>query len=87
MHGSGDVKVNGQVNQASIIINGASDVKAANLKSQIGEVKVIGSGDVEIFATQQLKVEITGSGDVTYYGKPSSIDKRIIGSGDIEAGD
>lgn len=87
LHGSGDVKVSGQVDLALITINGASDVDAAQLKSKISEVKLLGSGDVDIFASQKLTVDILGSGDVTYYGNPSSVEKRIIGSGDIEAGD
>jgi hypothetical protein len=34
-----------------------------------------------------LKAYLIGSGDIIYYGHPAHIEKRIIGSGDLQPGD
>ncbi|MGR9052074.1 MAG: head GIN domain-containing protein [Gammaproteobacteria bacterium] len=87
LNGSGDIKAQGRVSQLSINLTGASDVHAMDLVSDDADVRLMGSGDLDLTVHRLLKVQITGSGDVTYYGNPEKIEKRIIGSGDIEAGE
>jgi hypothetical protein len=46
-------------------------------------VAVYGSGDVYVKANDRLSAKITGSGDVTYYGNPKDVNRRIYGSGSL----
>ncbi|MGR9044740.1 MAG: head GIN domain-containing protein [Gammaproteobacteria bacterium] len=87
LSGSGDVKADGRVKHLSVSLTGSSDVDAKNVDSEQADVKLTGSGDLAVTVRDSLRVQILGSGDVTYYGNPRTIDKRIIGSGDIQSGD
>lgn len=87
LNGSGDVKAEGSAKQLTVLLNGSSNVDAKRLNSDDTEIKILGSGDIVVNAKQSLDVTIIGSGDVTYFGNPGKIDKKIIGSGDVEAGD
>lgn len=85
--GSGDVKLSGQVKHAQITVTGSGDVDAAELMCDFADVQLQGAGDIDIFVKEKLSAEILGSGTITYYGGPTAIEKQVLGSGEIEAGD
>lgn len=87
LSGSGDVQAEGKVGHLSVDLTGGSDVDAKKLVSEQAEIRLTGSGDVNLTVKGALKVQILGSGDITYYGNPATIEKRIIGSGEIQPGD
>jgi hypothetical protein len=82
MSGSGDCILSGQVNQQSVAIYGSGSYNAEILQSQVTTVKIIGSGDSHVWATDELNVTIAGSGDIAYLGKPV-VKQTVTGSGDI----
>lgn len=84
MSGSGDIELEGKTNTFSISISGSGDIDAADLVSEDCEVRVSGSGDVKVHATEQLNVRVSGSGDVYYRGNPR-VNSRISGSGDLHS--
>ena len=81
--GAGDVQVSGRVVSQSISISGSGDHNARDLRSQEADIKVQGSGDVEVWAVAGLSAMVMGSGDIDYYGDPT-ITERIMGSGSVE---
>ncbi len=83
--GSGDVDLGGTTERAELSISGSGDLKAKNLKAQTVRCRVSGSGDVSCFATKELDALVSGSGDILYSGSPTSVKKKVSGSGDIEA--
>ncbi|MEO6950112.1 MAG: head GIN domain-containing protein [Ginsengibacter sp.] len=85
--GSGDVELKGQSQNFVCKTRGSGDVKCRNLKSENVTVSVAGSSDVSVFASVSLKVNIAGSGDVTYSGNPTSPDISIAGSGTVNKAD
>ena len=85
--GSGDVNLKGQTQNFVCKTGGSGDVKCHNLKSENVTVSVAGSSDVSVYASVSLKVNIAGSGDVTYAGNPSSPDISIAGSGTVKKAD
>lgn len=87
LNGSGNVTADGQVDRFNVNVNGAGDIDAQNLISQKADIKLSGSGDITVTARETLKAYLIGSGDITYYGHPAHIEKRIIGSGDLQPGD
>lgn len=84
INGSGNLNIGGKVEVFTPSINGSGDVLAFGLKAQSVEVAITGSGDAEVFVTDNLKVRITGSGDVKYKGEPKKIDQKVTGSGSIK---
>lgn len=81
--GSGDVRLTGESDQSTIRIEGSGDVDARYLQSEDASIYVEGSGDTRLTVLNFLQVDITGSGDVLYWGNPADIDANIMGSGDL----
>lgn len=80
--GSGDSTLTGEVNHQTIAIYGSGSYDARDLQSQITDIKVVGSGNSNIWVTDELSITIAGSGDISYHGRPS-ITTKITGSGDL----
>lgn len=87
LNGNGDIFAEGNVQQILIHLNGSSDIDAKGLVCDKAEIKILGSGNVDIHVHQLLKADIIGSGNIKYYGNPSKIERVILGSGNIESGD
>jgi len=80
--GSGSLSLEGLADEIRYRVSGSGDLKAFKLRARKGEVNISGSGDVEVFVTEELNVFITGSGDVLYQGNPS-LNVSISGSGEV----
>jgi len=78
--GSGDSALHGVVNHQTLSIHGSGNYDSQNLQSQVTVMKIIGSGDSKVWVTDELDVTITGSGNITYRGKPT-VTQTITGSG------
>lgn len=81
--GNGNIMVDGETKESKISITGNGDFKGENLKTENTTVRITGSGDATVFASNKLDVRITGGGDVLYNGNPD-ITKHITGSGDVK---
>jgi len=82
IEGSGKIIIEGLANDFESRISGSGDLKAFDLEVLFAYVKISGSGDAEVYVSEELEVKITGSGDVYYKGSPL-IDADITGSGDL----
>ena len=80
--GSGNITVSGSSKEFSSSIHGSGDIRAGNLKAEDGDVEIAGSGNVEVYASNKLKVNIMGSGGVKYRGD-AQINTNIAGSGSV----
>lgn len=83
INGSGDVQINGKADEFEMSINGSGDVKAYDFACTSVTVKIAGSGDAQVQATDILNVKIAGSGDVSYKGNPKTVNNKVAGSGEI----
>lgn len=83
LSGSGDVKLDGQVEQLQIRIAGSGDVDVERLKAKSLDVKVSGSGNVTGYASDAASVVVNGSGDVLVLGDPKRRTAHRHGSGEI----
>jgi hypothetical protein len=84
--GAVDLNANGKASNLDLSVDGAGDI---NIKSLIAEkvaVDLQGSGDIQLTATQQLNANLSGVGDIIFFGNPPVINKKISGAGDIESG-
>lgn len=81
--GSGDLTVTGTTDNLETRLAGSGDIHAYKLKAKDVDVKLAGSGDIRIYAQESLKARVSGSGDISYRGKPSKEDTKVAGSGSI----
>jgi hypothetical protein len=87
LDGAGEVAVEGgRVQRQRVQIGGASTYVAPGLASGEAEVRILGSGTVELAAQQRLAVQILGSGTVRYHGRPQ-VERAITGAGIVLAAD
>ena len=83
---AGDLRIEGTAGKVNAELKGGSDLDAIELKAQEVSVTITGAGDAGVHASDMLEAEITGMGDIVYYGRPKIIRKNITGLGDIEEG-
>ncbi len=74
-------------NLTGITLNGSGIIyTAAPIKSESFELKINGSGDVQIAAdVEDFECKINGSGDVNLSGKTDHFEVKINGSGEVNA--
>ena len=81
--GSGDLKVTGTAKELEAKVAGSGDLDCSKIEAQNAEVAVAGSGDLKVNCIKKLTASVAGSGDIHYKNKPETVDKKIVGSGDI----
>lgn len=81
--GTGKVIIKGGAAQkATYTVSGAGSIKAYPLQCSEAIVEVSGVGDIDLTATQKLKVEISGAGNVHYKGHPE-VSSETSGAGTL----
>ncbi len=83
VQGSGRANLKGTTNTNSVIIEGSGSIHAFDFLTEITNVRISGSGSVEIITSKQLDIDITGSGVVLYKGT-GTVAQKISGSGRVE---
>lgn len=81
--GSGSVRFGGDADRVEARVSGSGEVFARRLTAQRAVISVSGSGEIEVTAEESVKINISGSGDVTVWGDPDDRDRSVSGSGDI----
>ena len=82
--GLGNVEVSGEVMTSTIDISGAGNLKAADLKTQSTDISISGMGNATVWVTEQLTGNISGGGNVSYYGDPQT-DFESTGMGQFKS--
>ena len=82
IRGSGSITLSGICNFAEITVQSAGNFNGSDLEILEAFVSSRGSGDIYVWATEWLEVEIKGSGNVYYKGNPQ-ITSYIGGSGKL----
>lgn len=83
LRGSGNANLAGETKSFSGEILGSGDIRALDLKSEETNVKIVGSGDAEVYSSVKLDVSVAGSGDVRYKGG-AQVNSHIAGSGGVK---
>ena len=84
--GSGDIDLKINSKNTAAALNGSGDLKAFGLIAENTEITVSGSGDGKVYASENIKARVIGSGDIIYKGNPKKEDTKVSGSGDISKG-
>jgi hypothetical protein len=83
INGSGDIIIKGQTKAFRSEVIGSGNVKAMNLLSEETTVKIMGSGNADVYSSVKLNVDVAGSGDVRYKGG-AQVNSHIAGSGGVK---
>ncbi len=82
--GAGNLKLRGKCNnKTDISIAGSGRFEGFNLETKKCKSVIAGSGNIELYSTETLDIEILGSGNVYYKGNPQ-LKLDIAGSGNVE---
>jgi len=82
INGSGTIRADNCDYQRSYYeVNGSGDILARNNVAGRVEARISGSGKIETTALISLMARISGSGDVHYWGDPTTVDVQVSGSG------
>jgi len=80
--GSASIYLEGSCDYLDILNEGSGSILGYNMLAENCNIKIEGSGDVEVNCESNLDIRIEGSGVVYYRGNPS-INTDISGSGEI----
>jgi hypothetical protein len=82
LSGSGSMTVKGYAPLLKAQLSGTGDLSAIECTAKKAAVTLSGSGECSVFARDELKIDLRGSGNVLYRGNPV-IDSSVSGSGVI----
>jgi len=82
--GSGSIDLTGKADDYTVSISGSGEINAFDVDAKNVSVKISGSGDCRISASESLDARVSGSGDVFYKGRPR-INANISGSGSLKS--
>jgi hypothetical protein len=80
--GAATVVASGQSKSLTISSTGAGKIDAHDLRASDATVKVTGAAGVDVYATDELDVTVSGAGRVTYSGNPK-VSKKVTGAGQV----
>jgi hypothetical protein len=83
LSGSGDITLSGRAETSQVSVVGSGDFTGQNLVTNNTTVKVAGSGDARVNASEKIDASVAGSGDVHYTGGATNVSSSKAGSGDI----
>ncbi len=81
--GSGDITMRGKTNDFKCTVTGSGDFKAYDFQARSADASVLGSGDIQLQASENLKARVSGSGDIRYRGNPEKENFKTTGSGSV----
>ena len=86
LSGLGNVTVGGAVARQEVLVSGAGNYDGGALRSAVADVAVTGLGNADVNVSERLTAEISGSGSITYVGRPE-VEQMVTGLGTIRRGE
>jgi Putative auto-transporter adhesin, head GIN domain len=81
--GAANIEASGQTKFVEISTSGAGNIETEELQAERAKVTVSGAAKVDVYASQQLDVVVSGIGSVTYSGDPPVVNKSVSGIGSV----
>ena len=78
------VELEGNADIQDVLVNSGGIYEAEKLESKIINVSCNAGGEAAIFATNSVDAKVRAGGDITIFGKPKQINKKIIAGGTIK---
>jgi hypothetical protein len=84
--GSGVLTAAGTVDRLDASLGGTGDVRLQGLAAREVTATVSGDGRLQVRASRTLDASVSGTGAIFYSGTPSTVTKRVTGTGAILGG-
>lgn len=81
--GAASMEAAGKAKSVSVSSTGAGKIDTSKLIAEKARVSVTGAASVDVYATEQLDVTVSGAGSVTYGGDPKIVNKSVSGIGSV----
>lgn len=85
--GAARITLDGQADALLADMSGAAKLIAENLHTKTADITTAGAAKAQVYASEALRVSISGAGKVIYYGHPPHVEKHVSGAGSINPGD
>jgi len=83
LDGSGNIELTGNTTTYDAHLKGSGDLDGRFLNATDAEVFLDGSGDLKVKCSNSLDASLYGSGNIYYWGSPTTVNTQVTGSGDI----
>lgn len=85
LSGAAELEMNGKVEELDIQVSGAGEIDTRDLQAQHVKVRISGAGEANISASESLDAQVSGVGNINYWGDPEKKRTSVSGLGDISA--
>jgi hypothetical protein len=79
------VLLEGTADIQDVLVNSGGIYEAEKLESQITTVSCNAGGQADVFVTNIVDAKVRAGGEITIFGNPKQINKKIIAGGTIES--
>lgn len=86
MSGNGSFQANGKTERLSVTLNGATKARMRNLQASTVSAVLSGACKAEVYASNSLSANVNGTGSITYFGHPQTVNRNVAGIGIIRPG-
>jgi hypothetical protein len=81
--GAGNLQLSGETYKLAVKISGAGDLDAKDLHARIVSISSSGAAKADVYASEELRADVSGAGNVNYYGDPKVVKEDTSGAGTI----
>ncbi|MGB0175833.1 MAG: head GIN domain-containing protein [Owenweeksia sp.] len=82
--GAGDLTFRGVAESFEVESSGACEISAFDLKTLRTRIDISGAGEVDVYVTEELKVDASGAAEVRYKGNPRNINQDASGASSVK---
>lgn len=79
----GIVEASGLARSQSIVLNTGGIFEGRDLRTSSAKVKISAGGEAEVFAMEEIDINIKAGGDVEVYGQPKKVNKNTFVGGRV----
>lgn len=83
LSGAGFIELQGKVEQFTVELSGAGRLEAKELFARFVDISSSGASNADVYASESIRAEISGVGNINYYGEPVDIRTNVSGLGRI----
>jgi hypothetical protein len=81
--GADSMDAAGKAKSVTISMTGAGNIDTSKLIAEKAKVEISGAANVDVYASDQLDVTVSGVGSVNYSGSPKVVNKNVSGVGSV----
>ncbi|MGE5430252.1 MAG: head GIN domain-containing protein [Syntrophomonadaceae bacterium] len=81
--GAGKIYLAGKTGMLRLSLSGVVKVEAKDLLADNANVEISGASKADVYASKELRADISGVGSLDYYGNPANVRRSVSGVGSI----